>query len=748
MKDRLANPHVTFDELVQQIDDRVSSALRAGGRSDVDDRVRDELAKTRAAWQLLLSGAATQGAAAETVGRRGLQTASMLIDTLPDPVAMRAALLLDGVRKGFVDGGAIRERVDAATAAMTDRVARFIGRTIRTNNQDVLPFYVQRLERLGGDPRIVAVALVDRLHQLRTLLDSTRRESLEFAQETLDWPSRLAEMTGLYRIKALLEDISFRIARPVDYQRVAGLVQSKLSQREERIRSLKAEIESLLADHQIRADVAGRSKHLYSIHRKMVDKESNYSELYDIEALRVIVDGPEEQIWEVLSLLTARWKSDEDRFKDYVSNPKRNGYRSLHLTLRDQGDRAFEVQCRTLAMHEEAESGFAAHWAYKEGTRVEEGQRDAVRGLRVDALVGTDADEAKTDDAPVVRPDACLFIVTPRGEEMPVAVGSTALDFAYAIHTNVGHYARSITVNGRNVELNHILQDGDRVEVQKAPTPQVNQDRLQFVTSHHAKVKINQYLGQARRPEKREQGKVLLADALRAVQLGVDDLTARPAFRRILADKGYPDLDALSLAVGQGQLSPATVVRWVQPRKRTQPPPSPERTTRPPGAVARVAVPTEFQGSIECGFAGCCEPMPPQPIVGYISGDGRIVVHRIDCANLTRPGSPLLERMTAVRWRDLDDADPHHARRYRIRVETTDRPHLLYHMTDTIASVGANIKRAVSRVLTEGKARNFFDIVVVDFAQVSLLLVLLRRIPGVDRALLVEDPWLAGPFDV
>ncbi|MCU1535611.1 MAG: pyrophosphokinae [Glaciihabitans sp.] len=557
---------------------------------------------------------------------------------------------------------------------------------------------------MSKDIRVLVIKLADRLHNARTWGFVPTANATRKAQETLEIYAPLAHRLGIQTIKWELEDLSFSVLYPKLYVEIENLVKQRTPQREEFVQQVIDAVNDDLKASKIKGSVVGRPKQYYSIYQKMIVRGRDFDEIYDLVGIRVLVNSIRD-CYAVLGSIHARWNPIPGRFKDYIATPKFNLYQSLHTTVIGPQGRAVEIQIRTPEMHQRAEFGVAAHWKYKE--RVNSG-----RGAEV--VTQKDADmawlahisdwQAETSDAGEFLDSLRfeigakeVYVFTPQGKVIGLPAGATPVDFAYAVHTDVGHRTMGAKVNGRLVPLESELQSGDSVEVftSKNPDAGPSQDWLNFVKSPRARNKIRQWFKTERREEAIEQGKDAIARAMRKQNLPLQKLMSQDSFSEVAAQLHYDDVSALYAAVGEGHVSTQSVlekvIASVQSEAETE---DAELTFTPKGRSRQLrdsdsGVLVRGAPDILVKLAKCCTPVPGDQIVGFVTRGAGVSVHRADCNNvqnlLTEP-----ERMIDVEWAPSSKS----IFLVQIQVEALDRSGLLSDVTRVLSENHVNILSA------------------------------------------------------
>lgn len=536
-----------------------------------------------------------------------------------------------------------------------------------------------------ADIRVVLIKLADRLHNMRTLQYQKPEKQKKIAQETLTVYAPLAHRLGISHIKTELEDLSFKYLEPEEYQKIKGLVAEREESRKAQIQEMMTDIETILQYHSIPYRIFGRSKHFYSIYKKMKTKNKRFEEILDLQAIRIVTDTPM-HCYEILGYIHATYRPMPGRFKDYIAMPKNNRYQSLHTTVVDPSSgHIFEIQIRTEEMDEVAEQGVAAHWFYKEnGPNPDDHQpmqlEDKLSWFRDFAIITDEDNEDPLEYTLAIQKDifeanVCCF--TPRGDMIDLPAGSTPIDFAYRIHTEVGHRAVGALVNNVMVPLNTILKTGDIVQIKTSKLSNgPSRDWLNVVQSPHARSKIRQFFqkkDQAERKEALRTGQSILESELKNNNLEPNVLKREPKkLEMALTGLPYRNLEELLVALGTKQLSPTTIIARLQISDAFLDHSSNEEIIKrftpaePKRKVADCGISVAGIDSIQVSLAPCCTPIPGDDVIGYITKGKGIKVHRTDCPNIQKKK----ERLINVEW--ADDLEP---RPYAVNltIESSDR---------------------------------------------------------------------------
>ena len=589
---------------------------------------------------------------------------------------------------------------------------------------------------MARDIRVLVIKLADRLHNARTWKFVPASSAEAKAQETLQIYAPLAHRLGMNTVKWELEDLSFATLYPKIYAEIVHLIAERAPAREEYLAVVRDQISDALRSAKIKATVTGRPKHYYSVYQKMIVRGHEFSEIYDLVGTRVLVDSVRD-CYAVLGILHERWKPVPGRFKDYIAMPKFNMYQSLHTTVIGPGGKPVEIQIRTHEMHRRAEYGVAAHWKYKATGRSEKATGGDMTWLRqlVDWQKETADPTEFLDSLRFEISGSEVYVFTPRGEVMALPDGATPVDFAYAVHTEVGHRTMGARVNGKLVPLDSTLENGDTVDIltSKAQNAGPSRDWLAFVKSPRARNKIRQWFSKERREEAIEQGKDAIAKAMRKQNLPIQRLMSQESLVALANELRYADVSSLYAAVGDGLISAANVVhRLVQSiGGETSAEEDIAETTRPGNKARRgrtgdPGVVVKGVDDVWVKLARCCTPVPGDQIVGFITRGQGVSVHRSDCANVDGLRSQP-ERMVEVSW----SADGGSVFLVQIQVEALDRPRLLSDVTRVLSDHHVDILSATVTTSSDRVAISRFVFEMAEPGHLKTVLAAVRKIEGV-----------------
>ncbi|GAA0425603.1 bifunctional (p)ppGpp synthetase/guanosine-3',5'-bis(diphosphate) 3'-pyrophosphohydrolase [Streptomyces luteireticuli] len=646
------------------------------------------------------------------------------LDTLRRDFGDQVALLVDGVTK--------LDKVKFGEAAQAETVRKMV-------------------VAMAKDPRVLVIKLADRLHNMRTMRYLKREKQEKKARETLEIYAPLAHRLGMNTIKWELEDLAFAILYPKMYDEIVRLVAERAPKRDEYLAIVTDEVQADLRAARIKATVTGRPKHYYSVYQKMIVRGRDFAEIYDLVGIRVLVDTVRD-CYAALGTVHARWNPVPGRFKDYIAMPKFNMYQSLHTTVIGPSGKPVELQIRTFDMHRRAEYGIAAHWKYKQ---------EAVAGaskIRTDVPKNAGKNQDTVNDMAWLRqlldwqketedPGEFLeslrfdlsrnevFVFTPKGDVIALPAGATPVDFAYAVHTEVGHRTIGARVNGRLVPLESTLDNGDLVEVftSKAPGAGPSRDWLGFVKSPRARNKIRAWFSKERRDEAIEQGKDSIARAMRKQNLPIQRILTGDSLVTLAHEMRYPDISSLYAAIGEGHVAAQGVVqKLVQAlggedaatedieeaapiRGRSK-----RRTSADPGVVVKGV------DDVWVKLARCCTPVPGDPIIGFVTRGNGISVHRADCVNVDSL-SQQPERIIDVEWAPTQSS----VFLVAIQVEALDRSRLLSDVTRVLSDQHVNILSAAVQTSRDRVATSRFTFEMGDPKHLGHVLKAVRGVEGV-----------------
>lgn len=574
------------------------------------------------------------------------------------------------------------------------------------------------------DLRVVFVLLARQLARMRAAASLPAEQAAALARLTRDIHAPLANRLGIWQLKWELEDLAFRFLQPDTYRRIAKLLDERRSDRESFIRESLDELQRSLADAGIHAELAGRAKHIYSIWKKMQRKSLDFSDMYDIRAVRVLVDNITD-CYAALGVVHARWPHLPGEFDDYIARPKANGYRSLHTAVLGPEGKTLEVQIRTHEMHHANELGVAAHWRYKEGGSSDAEFEAKIAWMRKLLEPRGEDDSALAAELHTELLEDRVYLLTPKGEVFDLARGSTVLDFAYLVHTEVGHRCRGAKVNGRIVPLTFQPQSGDRVEILTTKLGEPSRDWLSphhgYLNTSRAKDKVRAWFRRIAHDANLAVGRSMFERELKRLALSGADVSKLPAHFHLQTH------DELLVALALGEITPGQIARVVQEAAQPPAPPPPPMTARPI-TLDHSALSIEGIGNLLTTLARCCQPLPGDPVRGFITKGRGVSVHRADCGSLARLLRRDPDRVIEVSWGSAA------SQAYEVDIELRgyDRKGLQKDVTSVISNAGTHIIASSSRQFAHtGEVEMRFTLRVRDFEQLSTLLGKLLALPNV-----------------
>jgi len=655
-----------------------------------------------------------------------------------DEQTLAAALLHDVVEDTDTPVAQVREEFGEEIAQLVDGVTKLTRVQFQSREQAEAENYRKMVVAMSEDVRVILIKLADRLHNLRTIEYLGKQKQIQKSKEALEVYAPLAHRLGIHALKWELEDLAFQTLHPRKYDEIKTMVAERRVAREGHVAEAADVLALELEKVDIPAEISGRAKHFYSIYDKMAKKGREFNEIYDLTAMRVIVErGGEEgtrDCYGALGLIHSLWKPMPGRFKDYVAMPKFNGYRSLHTTVIGPEGRPLEIQVRTREMHEIADLGVAAHWKFDKRGREVAGDEWVAW---VNQLMDVNGEEADAREfVKTFRTDLFdeeVFVFTPKGEVKTLPAGATPIDFAYAVHTDVGHRTVGAKVNGRIVPLHYKLRSGDRVEVLTSKSGRgPSRDWLSLVASSRARNKIRQFFSREQKEDLEAKGRELLEHALKGQNLPYRKLAGSAVLAGVIRESGYKKAEDFYLALGSGKMTAGSIVNKVLQKLKVEQVAEEDAVLPRKKPRARDAVSSNTYGINVIGvedvlvrLAKCCTPVPGDDIVGYISLGKGITVHRGDCPNV-RSLMRNPERFTPVEW----DGGTSQSFRVQIAVDSWDRPRLLEDVARTFAEHGANIV-SYGGVVEDQMAKNWYVAEVGDVKSLRALLTSLRNVDAV-----------------
>jgi len=661
--------------------------------------------------------------------------AEILVDFGLDPATIAAALLHDTVEDTSYSSEKLRQDFGDEVANLVEGVTKLDRLTYGPTAE--AETVRKMVVAMAKDIRVLVIKLADRLHNARTWQFVEPESSARKARETLDIYAPLAHRLGMNAVKWELEDLSFKFIEPKKYEEIERLVLERNPSREKLTNEVISVVEADLTSEGIEATVTGRQKHLYSVYQKMVVRGREFKDIYDLVGIRVLVNDVRD-CYAVLGSIHARWNPVPGRFKDYIAMPKFNLYQSLHTTVIGPTGKAVEIQIRTHDMHRRAEYGIAAHWKYKMNSAARSDDSPDMLWLKqLHEWQQETSDVSEFLDAlrfDLRTPE--VFVFTPKGSVIALPSGSTPVDFAYAVHTEVGNRCVGAKVNGKLVSLEAPLANGDVVEVvtNKGENAAPSRDWLSFVKSPRARSKIKAWFTKERREEAIDAGKESIARQMRKAGLPLQKILGGHALLQLAHDLNYPDIDALYAAVGDGHISANHVIERLEVSlglEETHDSPLLDNITSAgaPRSVRRSASGIDVEGvdDVLVKLARCCTPVPGDAITGFITRGNGVSIHRTDCVNVADLKFHQGDRIVKVNW----DPNAKSVFLVNIQIEALDRARLLSDITRTLSDQQVNILHAAVNTTKDQVAFSRFTFEMADASHLDVVLAAVRRIEGV-----------------
>jgi GTP pyrophosphokinase len=659
-----------------------------------------------------------------------LEVAYILAELQLDVVTIASGILHDVVEDTSVTLDQVEKEFGSEIALLVDGVTKLTRLECRTKEEQQAENLRKMFLAMAKDIRVILIKLADRLHNMRTLGHQPPEKRREVAQETLEIFAPLAHRLGIFRLKWELEDLALRYLHPEVYYDLVEQMALKRQERDEYLKNLIQTLREKLEANGIKADISGRPKHFYSIYSKMRKKNCGLDEIYDLIAVRVLVETVRD-CYAVLGIVHSLWKPIPGRFKDYIAMPKPNMYQSLHTTVLGPDGQPFEIQIRTWEMHRTAEYGIAAHWRYKEGRSTTDKEfeeklswlrqllewqremrdpREFMESLKIDLF----ADR--------------VYVFTPKGDVVELPAGSVPIDFAYHVHTAIGHQCVGAKVNGRIVPLDYKLQTGDIVEILTAKGGKPSRDWLAIVKTSQARNRIRQWFKKEERQENIVRGRELLEKEVRKQNLPLDAIKTEN-LEKVMSRFNYFSVDDLLAALGDGTLSPAQVLGRLKEELDLAPPsePVPLLLPRPRRRRSTSGVKLPDVGTVEVRLAHCCHPLPGDAILGYVTRGRGVTIHRSDCPNLQYHQASEPERIVEVSWEDNPDTI------YEVQIAAlaVDRPRLTADIMTAIADTKTIVNAVHARATKNNLATVDLKIEISSLEQLQHIMDKVRRVRDV-----------------
>ena len=657
-----------------------------------------------------------------------VEVAKILAELHLDSVTVASGLIHDVVEDTAVTISDIEREFGREIADIVDGVTKIGNISFRSTQERQAENYRKLLLSIAKDVRVILIKLADRLHNMRTLDYLAEEKRRRIAQETMDLYAPLAHRFGMARMRWELEDLSFKHLEPLEYKKLAKLVAQKRGEREKLISQMALPLERELKRGGIQnVEVTGRPKHLWSIYKKMKQREKPYDEIYDLLAIRVLANSVPD-CYHALGIIHDGWTPLQERIKDYIAQPKSNGYQSLHTTVFGPGRQLFEVQIRTYEMHRTAEYGIAAHWLYKESAKSADELDRALGWFRQVLELQLDA---KTPDEflEFLKLDLYqdeIFVFTPTGDVIQLPKGATPIDFAFAVHTEVGLHCQGARVNGRIAPLSRQLRNSDTVEILTAPSARPSRDWLSHVRTGRARHKIRQWIKQEEQTTSARLGRDMLDRELKRRHLAKPD---DESLVRAAKSLNLNDAKHLIASIGQGDVHVAQAIKALYPEVESEPE-APAKTSAFERLVRRMrggSKGVRIQGvdGLMVRYSQCCQPVPGDPVVGYVTRGRGVSIHRSDCPNvLLLSHEP--ERRLDIDWQEMEGE----LFVVRLAVEGTDRRGLYADVAEAVTGTGTDIKSMELRS-GDGGVSGSMLVEVENLTHLQKIIRAVRRVKGV-----------------
>jgi guanosine-3',5'-bis(diphosphate) 3'-pyrophosphohydrolase len=655
-----------------------------------------------------------------------LAVADILADMRLDDVTVAAGLLHDTVEDTLATGDQIGEQFGEEIRSLVEALTKLSKIEFQSREEQQAENFRKMLLAMSKDIRVILIKLADRLHNMRTLQHMDEDARRRISQETLDIYAPLAHRLGIYWMKQELEERAFREVYPELSSDLEKHIKGTTKARARYIEVVISQLAGILERSEIRAEVTGRLKELYSLYKKMREQELTLDEVYDLIAFRVIVDGTSATCYETLGIVHSLWKPVSGRFKDYIAMPKPNGYRSLHTTVIGPFGERMEVQIRTQEMHRVAELGIASHWKYKQGQPSSESDEQQFAWLR-QLLEWQQHLSDPNEFLETVRVDLFpdeVYVFTPQGDVRALPAGATPIDFAFAVHSEIGNHCAGAKVNGQLVPLRHRLSNGDTVEILTSPHQHPRREWLENVVTGRARTRIRHYLRLQEVQQAQALGRQLLERDLKRRRRHYDKLLKAGDLSKAARALSYRSLDEMLQAIAYGKLPTRRVIEklGVEPEAPAPEPSLLERVFRPRADVSGVKV-----GGVDhvlVRFGRCCSPLPGDPVDGFITRGRGVTVHTRDCPRIFHLDP---ERRVPVSWDDSSEL----RRSVKVRVVSQDRPGLLAAVSKQISAEGVNIEGGRIFQSGENRAVQTFDLAVKDRKHLDNVIRKLTKLRGI-----------------
>ncbi len=659
-----------------------------------------------------------------------MEVASILTRLRMDVPTIMTGLLHDTIEDTLSTEAELREVFGDEVTEMVDGVTKISKITFKTSEDRQAENFRKMLLAMARDIRVILVKLADRLHNMRTLSHQSEERRLKIAQETADIYAPLANRLGISWVKSELEDLSLRYLEPETYKALSKKIAQHRRERDKYVATVKKKLEDILKEHDIDGQVQGRLKHICSIHKKIVKQKIEFEQIHDLIAFRIIVPSVRD-CYAMLGVIHSSWKPVPGRFKDFIAMPKANMYQSLHTTVFGPSGQRMEVQMRTADMHSVAEEGIAAHWKYKEGktaANADEGRFSWLRQMLEWQKELKDSNEFMSSVKVDLFPEE-VYVFTPDGDVKELPKQSTPIDFAYSVHSDVGHRCSGAKVNDRLVPLRTELKNGDIVDIITSKSQTPSKDWLKFVKTSKAKNRIRHWVKDQERQQSLELGKDLLEKELRKFGFSYNRALNLDTVKGALSELGFRNFEDLQAAVGYGKVTCNQVLSRIIPEQFKAEAPKPSKISQVLGKIRRKPVDAiNVQGleGILVRFSKCCNPLPGDEVIGFISQGLGVTVHAADCPRVLESDP---DRRIEVSWNRQKGA----TRSVKIRVYSLDQKGILATITKVITKNAANILRASVYSTNDGRGIQSFEIDVQDVQHLTRVMESVQKIKGVQQ---------------
>jgi GTP pyrophosphokinase len=650
-----------------------------------------------------------------------LEVAMILAKLRTDLPTVSAGLLHDVLEDTLTSFGELKELFGEEIANLVDGVTKISKLPLTDPKVSQAETYRKMIMAMAKDIRVILIKLADRLHNVRTLEYHEEEKRKLIAKETIEIYAPLAHRLGIEWMKNELENLAFRHLDPVAYNEIYRKLRRFEKEKQKYIEEVKEILKKILKENGIEAEIQGRIKEPYSVYEKMKRLGIDFEQVYDLLAFRVIVNT-EQECYQALGIVHSLWTPVPGRFKDYIALPKPNFYQSLHTTVIGPYGERMEVQIRTWEMHKVAEDGIAAHWKYKTGKGLDEEEVKKIGWLRQILELQQELEDSK-EFLHILKIDLYpdeVYVFTPKGEVKVLPKGATPIDFAYSIHTDIGNHCYGARVNGKLVPLDYELKSGEIVEILTSPKAHPNRDWLKFAKTSRARTKILKFLREQEKNHAIILGQELCEKELKKIGLSLSEFQKKEEFKKLLESFNFKSSDDLFAAIGFGKITVSQVVDKIAPQE------TPIKKSERKRIKLDNLIKINGMENLLVYFAKCCNPLPGDEVVGFITRGHGISIHTSDCPNVL---SIPPERYVEVEWKGENGfLFP-----VKIKVQAEDRKGLLAALSNSISQMGINILKAYVNTTKTGEALNFFEVEISNTKQLEKLLSHLRKVKGVKR---------------